>query len=75
MTARVGPKGQVVIPKALREQLSVAPGDEVEFFFDSAAQEVRVRKVGPSGGSLRGRFKGAGLLEELARDRERERAR
>lgn len=74
MTARVGPKGQVVIPKALREQLSIAPGDQVEFFFDSNAEEVRVRKAGPSD-SLRGRFKGAGLVEELARERERERAR
>ncbi len=29
--AKVGPKGQVVIPKELREEFKIAPGDEVMF--------------------------------------------
>lgn len=29
MTYRVGPKGQVVLPKAIRTSLGIEPGDEV----------------------------------------------
>lgn len=32
MTHRVGPKGQVVIPKALRDGLGLSNGDEVVFW-------------------------------------------
>lgn len=28
--SRVGPKGQTVIPKAVREKVGIRPGDEVE---------------------------------------------
>jgi AbrB family looped-hinge helix DNA binding protein len=44
MTHKVGIKGQVVIPKAIRDQIGIEPGDEVTFEPDG--KEVRVRRVG-----------------------------
>jgi AbrB family looped-hinge helix DNA binding protein len=43
MTHKVGAKGQVVIPKAIRERLGIEPGDEVVFEPDGA--EVRIRRL------------------------------
>jgi AbrB family looped-hinge helix DNA binding protein len=43
MTHKVGVKGQVVIPKAIRDRIGIRPGDEVAF--DSDDQEVRIRRV------------------------------
>ena len=73
MTHRVGPKGQVVIPKALRDALGLRPGDDV--VFDREGDAVRVRRAG-SDGPLIGRFAGSDLTADLLRDRvdERDRA-
>ena len=43
MTHKVGVKGQVVIPKAIRDRIGIRPGDEVAF--DSEGAEVRIRRV------------------------------
>jgi len=43
MTHKVGIKGQVVIPKAIRDQIGIEPGDEVTFKPDG--QEVRIRRI------------------------------
>jgi AbrB family looped-hinge helix DNA binding protein len=43
MTHKVGTKGQVVIPKAIRDEIGIKPGDEVTFEPDGT--EVRVRRV------------------------------
>ena len=43
MTHKVGVKGQVVIPKAIRDRIGIRPGDEVAF--DSEGEEVRIRRV------------------------------
>jgi AbrB family looped-hinge helix DNA binding protein len=42
MTYRVGPKGQVVIPKAIREELGIEPGDEVDV--ERRRAEVVIRR-------------------------------
>jgi antitoxin PrlF len=42
-TVRVGPKGQVVIPKRIRDALGIAPGDEVQV--SERSGEARVRKL------------------------------
>jgi len=43
MTHKVGTKGQIVIPKAIRDQIGIEPGDEVAFEPDG--MEVRIRRV------------------------------
>lgn len=72
MTSRVGPKGQVVIPKAMRDELGIAPGDEVDFSVEAGG--VRVEPVRP-GPSMRGRFAGMDLTGMLKADRRAERDR
>ena len=43
MTHKVGIKGQVVIPKAIRDEIGIQPGDEVTF--EPNGSEVRIRRV------------------------------
>ena len=77
MTHKVGPKGQVVIPKEIRDQLGIRPGDRVSFWCDGDA--VSVRRVADLS-SLVGLLSGGpslteDLLAERRADREREEAR
>jgi AbrB family looped-hinge helix DNA binding protein len=71
MTHRVGPKGQVVIPKELRDELGIEPGDDVSFWRDG--DHVAVRRAGRA--ELQGRFRGLGLTSSLEADRRADRAR
>ncbi|WP_420446662.1 AbrB/MazE/SpoVT family DNA-binding domain-containing protein [Candidatus Poriferisodalis sp.] len=77
MTHKVGPKGQVVIPKEIRDQLGIRPGDRVSFWCDGDAVSVRrvddIRSLAgclPSDPDL-----AVELLAERRADREREDAR
>ena len=66
---KVGPKGQVVIPKKFRDELGIEPGDEVEASLSENGvliQSVHTTK------SLRGIFSGSGMLEMLMSDRRKE---
>lgn len=73
MTGTVGPKGQVVIPKHLREELGIEPGDEVMFWRDGDHVAVRpARTVAPLKGRLAGRHLVALLEEERKADSLRE---
>jgi AbrB family looped-hinge helix DNA binding protein len=51
-------KGQVTIPKKVREALGLAPGDGVDFEVNRDGQIV-VRKVSPDRGDKRDRFDAA----------------
>ena len=46
-TSRMTAKGQITIPKALRERLGLRPGDEVEFVEVEGGLRVR-KRVAPS---------------------------
>jgi AbrB family looped-hinge helix DNA binding protein len=54
MTHKIGIKGQVVIPKAIRDEIGFEPGDEVTFEPDG--KEVRVRRVADDPGARRERI-------------------
>ena len=67
MTHRVGPKGQVVIPKQLRDELGIEPGDEVNFWLHDDHVAVR---LAAHRRPLRGRFEGSDLVDSLAGERD-----
>jgi AbrB family looped-hinge helix DNA binding protein len=79
MTHKVGLKGQVVIPKAIRDRIGIKAGDEVAF--DSDGGEVRIRRVedvkaGQASQiqALRGAWSGDGAgTDALVAERRRER--
>jgi len=69
MTGRIGAKGQVVIPKAVRERANLLPGDEVDFEF-RADEIVMIARRRPA--RLGGRFANSGMAARLLDDRARE---
>jgi AbrB family looped-hinge helix DNA binding protein len=69
MTGRIGAKGQVVIPKALRDRVQLHPGDEVDFELRDEEIVLVARRV-PA--RLGGRFGNTGMAARLLEDRARE---
>ena len=69
MAHRVGRKGEVVIPKELRDRLGLHPGTEVAFVADDGG--IRVIPL-RAGAGLRGRYRGSGMTARLERDRRAE---
>jgi antitoxin PrlF len=69
MTHTIGSKGQVVIPKALRERVNLHPGDAVEF--ELRGDEL-VLVPGRNTDRLGGRFAQSGMATRLLEDRARE---
>ena len=69
MTGRIGAKGQVVIPKRLRDQAQLEPGDEVEFELRGDEIVLVARRASALVG---GRFTRTGMAARLLEDRARE---
>lgn len=69
MTHRVGAKGQVVIPKDLRERTGLVPGADVEFAVEGDSVSI---KAADSHDALGGRFERSGMAARLLDDRSRE---
>lgn len=78
MTYKVGPKGQVVIPKGIRDRVGIGPGDRVMVDEDRGAVRIRKTLTDPTErrgvlAGLHGALKGGGdLLAELEADHRRE---
>lgn len=71
MTQRVGTKGQVVIPKEMRDELGLQPGAEVAFERDGDTLRITAAGVTATRG-LRGRYDASGMAPALLADREQE---
>lgn len=70
-------KGQVVIPSAVRKKLGITAGTRIQVELDEANARIILKPITREYiHSLRGKFRGAGLVKELeasrARDRDRE---
>lgn len=55
--AKVTSKGQITIPKAVRDQLGLRPGDEIEFVKDNSHFRVEKVSTRPPFGRWRGYLK------------------
>jgi AbrB family looped-hinge helix DNA binding protein len=65
--AKITSKGQITIPKEVRERLGVKPGDSLEFAFEGERLEVRPKKrrsILEFRGVLAGRSTGLSWEEE-----------
>jgi AbrB family looped-hinge helix DNA binding protein len=69
MTVRIGPKGQVVIPKSIRDRAQLHAGDEVDVEFRGEEIIVVPRR---QANRLGGRFDRSGMAARLLEDRGRE---
>ena len=69
MAQKVGPKGQVVVPKQIRDQLGFGPGDEV---IVTITENGALIQSLASTRSLKGLFAGSKMLKMLEQERKDE---
>ena len=69
-------KGQIVIPSSIRRKFGIKEGTRIQIEVDESAKEIILKPITREYvHSLRGRFKGKGLLKALMVDRKKERER
>ena len=67
-------KGQIVIPSSIRRKFGIKEGTRIEIEVDENAKEIILKPITREYvHSLRGKFKGKGLLKALMAEKEKER--
>jgi AbrB family looped-hinge helix DNA binding protein len=67
-------KGQIVIPSSIRRKLGIKEGTRIQIELNEDANEIVLKPITREYiHSLRGRFKGKGLLKALMAEKKKER--
>lgn len=67
-------KGQIVIPASIRQKLGIKEGTRIQIVVNENTHEIILRPITREYvHSVRGKFKGKGLLQALMADRKKER--
>lgn len=67
-------KGQIVIPSSLRKKLGIKEGTRIQIELDEDSGEIILKPITREHvHSLRGKFKGKGLLKALMAEKKKER--
>ena len=67
-------KGQIVIPSVIRKRLGIKEGTRIQIKLDEEAGEIILKPITREFvHSLRGKFKGKGLLKALMTEKKKER--
>jgi AbrB family looped-hinge helix DNA binding protein len=67
-------KGQIVIPSSVRRKLGIKEGTRIQIEVDEAEQQIILKPITREYvHSLRGKYKGKGLLKALMAEKKRER--
>jgi AbrB family looped-hinge helix DNA binding protein len=67
-------KGQIVIPSSIRRKLSIKEGTRIQIELDEKAKEIILKPLTRDYvHSLRGKFRGKGLMKTLMAEKKRER--
>jgi AbrB family looped-hinge helix DNA binding protein len=67
-------KGQIVIPSSVRRRFEIKEGTRIQIEVDEKERRIILRPITREYiHSLRGKFKGKGLMKELAEEKKRER--
>ncbi|OLD81576.1 MAG: hypothetical protein AUI33_00900 [Ignavibacteria bacterium 13_1_40CM_2_61_4] len=67
-------KGQIVIPSSIRRRFEIKEGTRIHIEVDEKGHRIILRPITREYiNSLRGKFKGKGLMRELMEEKKRER--
>ena len=67
-------KGQIVIPSKIRRQFEIKEGTRIQIDIDEKDHSIILKPITREYiNSLRGKFKGKGLMKELKEEKKRER--
>jgi AbrB family looped-hinge helix DNA binding protein len=67
-------KGQIVIPSSIRRKLGIKEGTRIQIELNEDAKEIILKPITRDYvHSLRGKFKGKGLLKRLMAEKKKER--